>query len=75
MTGGYLVNIDWAQDVLFDNVIFNNPFNGLYARQVGNLQFRNCLMDSVRGAVGIDLYGSNTTRNGQKRSNRSCCLR
>jgi hypothetical protein len=65
MTGGYLVDIDWAQDILFENVIFNDPWNGVYARQIGDLQFRNCYMSLVRGTVGVDLYGANITRNGE----------
>jgi len=66
MTNGYLVNIDWAQNITFDNIYFNNPWDGVYARQVGNLRFVNgCLMSTVRGDVGIDLFGNNTTRNGE----------
>lgn len=65
MTGGYLVSIDWAQNIIFQNVIFNDPYNACYLRQCGNVLFTNCLMDKVRGTVGLHAYATNTARNGE----------
>lgn len=65
MTNGYCLSVDFAQNVLLNNVLINNPYNGIYVRQTGNITFRDCEFDYIRGTVGVDLYGDNTTRNGE----------
>jgi len=65
MTAGFLVNQDWTQNVIYDKVYWNNPFNAVSIRQAGNTQFRSCLIDYVRGTQGVYAYATNTARNGQ----------
>jgi hypothetical protein len=59
------VVVDWAQDILFENVVFSNPFNGVSIRQAGNTRFIGCLMGTVRGTLGVDVSSFNGTRNGE----------
>jgi hypothetical protein len=65
MTSGYAVDIDWAQDVTFENVVMAHVWNGVKIRQAGGVRFQEVLVDVVRGAVGIDIMAYDATRNGE----------
>lgn len=64
-TSGFVVVVDWAQDVLFQNTFIVNPYNGVSIRQAGDTRFIDCLIDTVSGQYGVYAYATNTTRNGQ----------
>jgi hypothetical protein len=65
MSSGFAVDIDWAQDLLFENVVINNPWNGVSIRQAGNVRFIGVLVDEVRGDVGVSIRADGGTRNGE----------
>lgn len=65
MAGGYAVEIDFAQSIVFDDVLIADPYNGVSIRQTGNIVFNSCLIDGVRGSYGVFAYGANAARNGE----------
>jgi hypothetical protein len=65
MSAGFAVVIDWAQDIVFENVIFSNVWNGVSIRQAGGVRFEGCEFDPVRGTLGVDVSSYNGTRNGE----------
>jgi len=65
MTNGYAVEIDFAQDIVFENVLIADPYNGVYIRQAGVIKFNDCLIDKVRGPYGVLAYGESVARNGE----------
>ena len=64
MTGGRLINVDFCQEALFTDVIWSDLWNFMRVRQTGEITFRGCKVDKLRGAQGFLAEGSNAIRNG-----------
>lgn len=64
LTGGRLINVDFCQEALFTDVIWSDLWNFMRVRQTGEITFRGCKVDKLRGAQGFLAEGSNTIRNG-----------
>ena len=64
MTSGQVVNTSFTWDFLFQNLTFNQPYNGVYNRQYNVMRFEDCRFQNIKGIFGIQCYGDGSTRNG-----------
>lgn len=64
-TADYAVIVDFAQHILFRNVLIADPYNSVYIRQAGSVTFKDCLFDKIRGEYGVYAYGESVARNGE----------
>lgn len=62
MTGGNCVAVNTADRTAFENLIITTPYNGFDVRQANVCSIRQVWMNSVRGAYGIQWYGTTGVR-------------
>ncbi|KSB91255.1 hypothetical protein AS593_20895 [Caulobacter vibrioides] len=66
MTGGTFLTVDWAQDMVFRDILVAGAYNFAYVRQAGNTTFDCIDAQPIRGAYGLKWYGTGATRNGEQ---------